>query len=229
MDELGLLVAVSGGAALVSIAGGWFALRHQPTTLSMSVWLGLAGGVLLGTVAFEMIPKAITLASKGAAMAGFACGIAAIYAFELLVRRGRTAGIHAAQRRQIRENYRVYVPKGDDVTVLAGGTAAEELIEGLSIGAGAALEPSLAMILAASIALDNLSESLSIGSLIAEKGFSRRIDAQMLKETAFSPDTMPNAYICGLTSFVEAAGRALVLLGHDEKRIKTERFGPTGG
>jgi ferredoxin-NADP reductase len=61
------------------------------------------------------------------------------------------------------------------------------------------------------------------------QGFSRRIDAQMLKETAFSPDTMPNAYICGPTSFVEAAGRALVLLGHAQKRIKTERFGPTGG
>ena len=61
------------------------------------------------------------------------------------------------------------------------------------------------------------------------QGFSRRIDAQMLKETAFAPDAMPNAYICGPTSFVEAAGRALVLLGHAQKRIKTERFGPTGG
>jgi ferredoxin-NADP reductase len=61
------------------------------------------------------------------------------------------------------------------------------------------------------------------------QGFSRRIDAQMLKEAAFSPDAMPNAYICGPTSFVETAGRALVLLGHDAKRIKTERFGPTGG
>jgi ZIP family zinc transporter len=53
--------------------------------------------------------------------------------------------------------------------VLAGGTAAEELIEGLSIGVGVAIQPGLAVIVGASIALDNLSEALSIGALIAEK------------------------------------------------------------
>jgi ferredoxin-NADP reductase len=40
---------------------------------------------------------------------------------------------------------------------------------------------------------------------------------------------MPVTHICGPTSFVEGAARGLVLLGHDAKRIKTERFGPTGG
>ena len=61
------------------------------------------------------------------------------------------------------------------------------------------------------------------------EGFARRVDAQMLAETAWAPATMPASYICGPTSFVEAASRALVLLGHEGKRIRTERFGPTGG
>jgi ferredoxin-NADP reductase len=61
------------------------------------------------------------------------------------------------------------------------------------------------------------------------EGYARRIDAQMLAETAWAPAAMPASYICGPTSFVEAASRALVLLGHDAKTIKTERFGPTGG
>ena len=60
-------------------------------------------------------------------------------------------------------------------------------------------------------------------------GYARRIDAQMLADTAFPPASRPVTYICGPTSFVEAASRALVLLGHEAKRIRTERFGPTGG
>jgi ferredoxin-NADP reductase len=61
------------------------------------------------------------------------------------------------------------------------------------------------------------------------RGYSRGLDGQMLEEVALPPSQMPNAYICGPTSFVETASRALVLLGHEAKRIKTERFGPTGG
>jgi ferredoxin-NADP reductase len=60
-------------------------------------------------------------------------------------------------------------------------------------------------------------------------GYARRIDAQMLADTAFSPGSNQLTYICGPTSFVEAAARALVLLGHEAKRIKTERFGSTAG
>jgi ferredoxin-NADP reductase len=36
-------------------------------------------------------------------------------------------------------------------------------------------------------------------------------------------------YVCGPTAFVEVAASGLVELGHDAERIKTERFGPTGG
>ena len=61
------------------------------------------------------------------------------------------------------------------------------------------------------------------------KGYARRVDAQMLAETAWGPATKPASYVCGPTSFVEAVSRALVLLGHDAKSIRTERFGPTGG
>jgi ferredoxin-NADP reductase len=35
-------------------------------------------------------------------------------------------------------------------------------------------------------------------------------------------------YVCGPSGFVEAAANALVELGHDASRIRTERFGPTG-
>jgi len=60
-------------------------------------------------------------------------------------------------------------------------------------------------------------------------GYHRRIDAQMLSEVAWPPDESPLAFVCGPTPLVEAVGAALVSLGHNPARVKTERFGPTGG
>ena len=60
-------------------------------------------------------------------------------------------------------------------------------------------------------------------------GYGRRIDRELLDEVAWTPAERPLVYVCGPTAFVETAATALVVLGHDPGRIKTERFGPTGG
>ena len=60
-------------------------------------------------------------------------------------------------------------------------------------------------------------------------GYDRRIDAEMLAEVGWTLDESPLAFVCGPTSFVEGVANALVSLGHDPARVKTERFGATGG
>jgi ferredoxin-NADP reductase len=60
-------------------------------------------------------------------------------------------------------------------------------------------------------------------------GYGRRIDPELLREVSWPPNERPLVYVCGPTSFVEAAASALVQLGHEAARIRTERFGPTGG
>jgi len=59
-------------------------------------------------------------------------------------------------------------------------------------------------------------------------GYDRRIDADMLAEVAWPPADRPLAFVCGPTRLVEAVANALVELGHDPARVRTERFGPTG-
>jgi ferredoxin-NADP reductase len=59
-------------------------------------------------------------------------------------------------------------------------------------------------------------------------GYGRRIDRALLAEVSWPPSDRPLVYVCGPTSFVETAASALVELGHDVTRIRTERFGPTG-
>ena len=58
-------------------------------------------------------------------------------------------------------------------------------------------------------------------------GFRRRIDRMMLAEVAWPPAERPHVFVCGPTMLVEAVASALVALGHDPARVKTERFGPT--
>jgi ferredoxin-NADP reductase len=60
-------------------------------------------------------------------------------------------------------------------------------------------------------------------------GRSGRIDRAMLADVAWLPTDRPLMYVCGPTPLVENVADALVSLGHDSERVKTERFGPTGG
>jgi ferredoxin-NADP reductase len=60
-------------------------------------------------------------------------------------------------------------------------------------------------------------------------GYTRRIDREMLEEIAPPPEERPLVFVCGPTPLVETVATALVELGHDPARVKTERFGPTGG
>jgi ferredoxin-NADP reductase len=60
------------------------------------------------------------------------------------------------------------------------------------------------------------------------EGYARRVDEAMLRDVAF-PEAKGFAYVCGPTRFVEAVADGLVVVGYDPERIRTERFGPTGG
>jgi ferredoxin-NADP reductase len=51
----------------------------------------------------------------------------------------------------------------------------------------------------------------------------------MLEEVAWPPAARPRIYVCGPTAFVEAVANELVALGHAPERVRTERFGATGG
>ena len=51
----------------------------------------------------------------------------------------------------------------------------------------------------------------------------------MLAEVGFPPAAAPKVFVCGPTTMVETVAEALVGLGHEPGRVKTERFGATGG
>ena len=60
-------------------------------------------------------------------------------------------------------------------------------------------------------------------------GRTGRVDGALLADVAFPAADRPLAYVCGPTRFVEVVSRGLGDLRYEPARIKTERFGPTGG
>jgi len=56
-----------------------------------------------------------------------------------------------------------------------------------------------------------------------------RIDAALVADTAWPSKLAPTCYVCGPTPFVESAAGLLSACGNGPDKIKTERFGPTGG
>jgi ferredoxin-NADP reductase len=60
-------------------------------------------------------------------------------------------------------------------------------------------------------------------------GHTGRVDAALLGQVAWPAAANSLAFICGPTSFVETVAAGLVGLGYPPERVKTERFGATGG
>ncbi len=60
-------------------------------------------------------------------------------------------------------------------------------------------------------------------------GYARRVDALLLAEVAWPAAEDPLVFVCGPTPFVETVAGGLIELGYPPQRVKTERFGASGG
>ncbi|MGW4464327.1 ferredoxin reductase [Micromonospora sp. NPDC004704] len=60
-------------------------------------------------------------------------------------------------------------------------------------------------------------------------GSPHRLGVADVNNHGWPPDLEPQCFVCGPTGLVEAVADILVAVGHDAQRVKTERFGPTGG
>ncbi len=54
-----------------------------------------------------------------------------------------------------------------------------------------------------------------------------RLSAATLEAHGWAADAAPTCFVCGPTDFVERVADILVELGHDPRRVFTERFGPS--
>lgn len=75
----------------------------------------------------------------------------------------------------------------------------------------------------------HLVHTLTRGQPVGWTGYRRRIDRAMLADVAPPAWARPLAFICGPPGLVESTAEILIALGYPPDRVRTERFGPTGG
>jgi len=102
--------------------------------------------------------------------------------------------------------------------LLYSSRAFDEIIYRQELARLAAADPTLRVV-----------HTLTRGQPPGWTGYRRRIDRALLAEVAWPPPERPLAFVCGPTALVERVASALIDLGHDPLRVKTERFGPSGG
>nr|WP_210259508.1 ZIP family metal transporter [Devosia sp. 1635] len=170
MDGLLPVLGVALVAGLASPLGGFIATRIRPSSLFLSLAVGVAAGVLLGTFAFELVPSALERAPLALVAVCFAVGFALVYGLDLLVNHGALAGPEADQKPAVDAKQKRHNKGARKVTVIGAATSSEELIEGLAIGVSAAADMRVALIVGLAIVLDNISEGLSLGAIDAASG-----------------------------------------------------------
>lgn len=142
--------------------------------------------------------------------------------------------------------YFVWQPEGAPLHLVAGGSGVVPLMAMLRARAAAG-SPAPATLLYSSRSLEHViyreeldrlaagDPALTVAHTLTRDrppgwaGYDRRIDGDMLAEVFGAPDPAAIAFVCGPTRFVETAADGLVALGYDAGRVRTERFGPTGG
>jgi ferredoxin-NADP reductase len=127
--------------------------------------------------------------------------------------------------------------QGGPVQLIGGGSGLAPLMSMLRHHRSAGSDAEVRLLLSARSSQDVLFAAELVEPVITYtrepppewSGYARRIDRAMLEEATLPPDRDPRVYVCGPTGLVEGVAADLVAIGHDPARIRTERFGATGG
>lgn len=114
--------------------------------------------------------------------------------------------------------HRAMVGRADRALLIYSSRSRSNIIYREELDRLAASDPSLSVI-----------HTLTRAQPMNWTGYARRIDEAMLAEIGIPALPDPHIFVCGPTPMVERAAQALVGLGIAAQRIKTERFGPSGG
>lgn len=126
-----MAVLVSVLAFLMTLAGGLAAMRVRD---HRHLVLGLAGGLMLGVVAFDLIPESLEMARHRplgvpAPMIGFAAGFLLLHVVE------QSVAIHRAHEDEYAPHVHVHARGAGSAGLLAASAlVAHSLVDGLSIG-----------------------------------------------------------------------------------------------
>lgn len=163
---------------LSTFLGGTFALRNRGR---LHLILGFTAGILLGVVAFDLLPEIFELADPTGdgiptIMVLFAAGFVALHIVE------RAAAIHHAQDGEYGRHHHAHVG-----VVSAGALVAHSFLDGVSIGLGFQAGEGVGVAVAVAVIAHDFADGLNTVTLMLVHGNSTRASKIMLGLDAIAP------------------------------------------
>jgi len=174
-----MTLAFALGSVLSAFAGGLFALRRQD---QLHLILGFTAGVLLGLIAFELLPEIFDLADGAqlfgvpAVMLAFAAGFLALHLVE------RTVALHTAHEHEYGDHHHPNVGVASAVAL-----AAHSFLDGLAIGLAFQASQAIGVSVAVAVIGHRFADGLNTVALMTTHRNSRRRTLVMLGLVALAP------------------------------------------
>lgn len=155
---LGFLVGMAG----TGIGGTAAFLLRRPSRRFTGTILGMAGGLMMAIVCFELLPEAFEIAGLAIGIVGIILGVALITLIDMMIKKSGVADMRGYSDG--------YTKSG---LLLGLGIAIHNFPEGLAIGAGLAANVRLGLSLAFVIGFHNVPEGIAMAMPLIVGGYSR--------------------------------------------------------
>lgn len=178
MNQLLLWSILAGGCT--ALGAVLLFIKRRWSSASLAVFLGLASGVMIAVVMFDMLPSALAYAGFGPAVKGVAAGLLVLYLFDK----------YAFER----------ISKGETLIGLGYlimlGIAMHDLPEGMAIALGHEMKARTGMVIALGIGIHNIPEGMAIAAPLIMGGMRR---LRVLIQTLIIGFITPLGTIAGMT------------------------------
>ena len=171
-------VVLAGAAVASTLGGGALALRFRDR---LHYLLGFTAGVLLGVVAFDLLPEIFSLSRENAfdpsaAMVALVVGFLLFHSLEKFVL------VHPAQENHYSHHHHPHVGLAS-----AAVLAAHSCMDGVAIGIGWQVSPMVGLTVALAVIAPDFSDGLNTVSLMLRHRNSTRRAIAMLVVDALAP------------------------------------------
>ncbi|MFL6136271.1 MAG: ZIP family metal transporter [Frankiaceae bacterium] len=161
-----------------TLTGGVVALRNRA---HLHLLLGFTAGVILGVVAFDLLPEVFELAGNSAgnppaAMMAFAAGFLALHLVE------RSSALHHSHEREYGEHRHPHVG-----VVSALGLAAHSFMDGVAIGLAFQASHQIGIVVALAVIAHDFADGLNTVGIVLSHGNTTRRSVVLLALDAVAP------------------------------------------
>ncbi|GAA1562054.1 hypothetical protein GCM10009678_51180 [Actinomadura kijaniata] len=179
-----MAVVLSVVAFLMTLLGGVVALRVRDRR---HLVLGLAGGLILGVVAFDLVPGSLELSDAAplgvpAPMIGFAAGFLLLHVVE------QAAAVHRAHEDEYAPHEHAHGGASGRAGVLAAGAlVGHSFVDGLSIGLGFQAGTGVGVLVALAVVVHDFADGFNTVTAASLGRSGRRVPLALLLADALAP------------------------------------------